>query len=127
MSPVNTPKKVLLIDDDAKICDLISAFLKLGAKNVTLVTAEDTVQANFKLENDDFDLIIVDKNLPTRSGLEFIKGMRSSLKYQKMKIILLSGSLNNDDVLFAVENKVSDIIVKPFKFVQFLEKLKKNL
>lgn len=121
------PKKILLLDDDPKICDLISAFLKLGAKHITLITAGDTAQASFKLENDDFDLVLVDKNLPTRSGLEFIKGLRSSLKYRKMKIILLSGSLNNDDVLFAVENKVNDVLVKPFKYVQFHEKIKKNL
>lgn len=121
------PKKILLLDDDPKICDLISAFLKLGAKHITLITAGDTAQASFKLENDDFDLVLVDKNLPTRSGLEFIKGLRNSLKYRKMKIILLSGSLNNDDVLFAVENKVNDVLVKPFKYVQFHEKIKKNL
>lgn len=120
-------KKILLIDDDPKVCDLISVFLKLGTKGINLVTAGDTIQGNFKLENDEFDLVIVDKNLPTRSGLEFISQLRSSFKYQKMKVVLLSGSLTNDDVHFAVENNVSEIIVKPFKYVQFLEKIKKVL
>lgn len=120
-------KKILLIDDDSKVCDLISVFLKLGTKGIQLVTAGDTIQGNFKLENDDFDLVIVDKNLPTRSGLEFISQLRNSFKYQKMKVVLLSGSLTNDDVHFAVENNVSEIIVKPFKYAQFLEKIKKVL
>lgn len=119
--------KILLIDDDPKICDLLAAFLKLGTKGTQLVCASDTTQATFKLENDDFNLLIIDKNLPTRSGLEFISQLRKMPKYSRMKIILLSGSLTNSDVLFCVENKVSDIIVKPFKYVQFLEKLKKTL
>ncbi len=124
---MSSSKKILLIDDDSKICDLISVFIKLGLKGVTLVTAGDTIQGNFKLENDEFDLIIVDKNLPTRSGLEFISQLRSSFKYQKLKIVLLSGSLTNEDVHFAVENRVSEMIVKPFKYAQFLEKIKKVL
>lgn len=113
-----------MIDDDPKICDLLAAFLKLGTKGVQLVCAGDTAQGMFKLENDDFELIIVDKNLPTRSGLDFIANLRKMPKYSRMKIILLSGSLTNTDVLFSVENKVNDIIVKPFKYTQFLEKLK---
>lgn len=124
---MSEPIKILLIDDDPKICDLLAAFLKLGTKGTKLISAGDTTQASFKMENDEFNLIIVDKNLPTRSGLEFISQLRKMPKYTKMKIILLSGSLTNSDVLFCVENKVSDIIVKPFKYIQFLEKLKKVL
>lgn len=119
--------KILLIDDDPKICDLVAAFLKLGTKGVELITASDSSQGLFKLENDDFDLIIIDKNLPTRSGLELIGQLRKALKYSKIKIILLSGSLTSADVSFSVQHKVSDIIVKPFKYVQFMEKLKKHL
>lgn len=122
---MNQAAKVLLIDDDPKICDLISVFLKLGVKGVKLVTAGDTAQGSFKLENDEFDLVIVDKNLPRRSGLEFITQLRNSFKTSKTNIILLSGSLTNEDVQFAMDNKVSEIIVKPFKYVQFLEKIKK--
>lgn len=118
-------QKILLIDDDQRICDLVGAFLKLGTKGLHLVCASDTTQGLFKLENEDFKLIIVDKNLPTKTGLEFISHLRKIPKYSRQKIILLSGSLNNNDVLFCVENKVSDIIVKPFKYAQFIEKLKK--
>ncbi len=120
-------KKILLIDDDPKICDLVAAFLKLGTKGVDLVTASDSSQGLFKLENDDFDLLIIDKNLPTRSGIELIQQLRKAIKYSKVKIILLSGSLTSADVSFSVQHKVSDIIVKPFKYVQFMEKLKKHL
>ena len=119
--------KILLIDDDPKICDLVGAFLKLGTKGIELITACDTSQGLFKLENDEFDLIIVDKNLPTRSGLDLIEQLRKSFKYNRIKIILLSGSLTSADVSFSVQNKVSEIIVKPFKYVQFMEKLKKHL
>lgn len=124
---MKTSYKVLLIDDDLKVCDLIAAFIKLGAKSVDLVIAHDTTQGLFKLENESFDLVVVDKNLPGKSGLEFITLLRKSFKFARQPLILLSGSLNNSDVLFSVENKVNDIIVKPFKYAQFLEKLKKVL
>ena len=123
----SSTKKVLIIDDDPKICDLISVFLKISLNGINVVTARDTIQANFKLENEDFDLIIVDKNLPTRSGLDFITQLRSSFRYTNIKIILVSGSLSSTDVIFAGKNRVSDILVKPFKYSQFLKKVRKFL
>lgn len=122
-------KKILLIDDDKKICDLVMVFMKISKQKHPLkcVVAHDTTQAMFKIQNQDFDLVIVDKNLPGKSGLELIRHLRRLLKYQKLNILLLSGSLEREDVLFAVENKVNDVLVKPFTFAQLMEKLKNNL
>ena len=122
-------RQILLVDDDQKICDLIKVFLKISkqVQNVHCVVAHDTTQAMFKIQNQEFDLVIIDKNLPGKSGLELISHLRKLLKFQKQKILLLSGSLDREDVLFAVENKVNDILVKPFTFAQLMEKLKENL
>lgn len=124
------PKKIhniLVVDDDQKICDLFNVFIKMGTKNVKCVTALDTSQALFKLENQEFDLVFIDQNLPGKSGLDFVRQLKSHIKHQNKKVILMSGGLQRDHVLAAVELGIKEMLVKPFTFAQLMEKLKSNL
>tara|TARA_R110002072_G_scaffold534_5_gene3752 strand:+ start:9501 stop:9896 length:396 start_codon:yes stop_codon:yes gene_type:complete len=118
---------VLVVDDDHQVCDLIQAFLKIGNSSIQCVQAFDTAQATFKIDNQHFDLIIIDKNLPGKSGLEFVKQLRRTMRHQRKKIILVSAALEREDVLFAVNHNIQEVLVKPFTFAQLMEKVKKTL
>lgn len=118
---------ILVLDDDKKICDLITVFFKVAGKHYNVVSSNDVPQAVFKLENQEFDLLIIDKNLPGKSGIDFIKQVRKMIKHNKKKILLLSAALEREDVLFAVEHNVHDILVKPFNYAQLMEKVSKIL
>jgi two-component system, chemotaxis family, chemotaxis protein CheY len=105
---------VLIIDDEEKICDLIKIFLESAFPFHSVVSAPNSLQATQKFQNQQFDLMIIDHIMPGRMGIDFIEHLRSSVKFNKMKIILISGYLQQEDVVSAMSLGVKNIIVKPF-------------
>jgi two-component system chemotaxis response regulator CheY len=67
-----------------------------------------------KLANQEFDLLIIDHVMPGKAGIDFIGQIKNSVRYNKMKIILISGYLQQEDVLSAMQFGIKHVIVKPF-------------
>lgn len=114
---------ILVVDDDAKIREMIQAFFSLRNEEITCVTAADVQQAGMKLSNQDFDMILIDNVLPVKSGIDYALFLKRSFKYSKIPIVLMSGALLQEDVLKAIEGGVKDIMVKPFTLKQLSEKI----
>lgn len=114
---------ILVIDDDSKVRELIQAFFSIKSDEVTCVMAADTQQAVLKMSNQDFDIILIDNMMPGRTGLDYALSLRKSIKYARTPIILMSGALQQDDVLKAIEGGLKDILVKPFSLMQLSEKI----
>lgn len=113
---------VLVIDDEEQICKIIRIFLNLSPKVKNVVIAKDSIEGMLKLNNQEFDLIIVDKSMPNKTGLEFVENLRKSLKHQKSKVLLISGCLTKDDTLVAMKLGIKEILVKPFNRQRLMEK-----
>lgn len=118
---------VLVIDDEDKISELIKIFLETTFPFHSVVTAPNTVQATQKFLNQEFDLLIIDHILPGKMGLEFIQQVRNTLKLNRMKIILISGYLQQEDVLNAIDFGVKHIVVKPFTRQQIIDHVREIL
>lgn len=85
----NNSKRVLIVEDDATISFLLDSFLK--SKGYTTETASDGVVALVRLvEDQNFDLIITDYQMPKLQGDEFIKKARTMVPLLKASIILIS-------------------------------------
>lgn len=81
-------KKILILDDEIIIRSSLNAFLETyGYETVEAETAEN---AEKLLNENEFDLAIVDMRLPGESGEEFIK--KAAGKYNKLKFIIYTGS-----------------------------------
>ena len=115
---------ILILDDEEKICDLVKAFLNSMGKWNSIVIANNTLQATQKLQNQRFDLLILDHVLPGKLGIEFAETLRSTVKFQNLKILVISGYLQQDDVLRSVDLGIKHILVKPFSRQQLIEKVK---
>lgn len=111
---------VLVIDDEEKICSLIKVFLESTYKFNSIVIATSIVQANQKLINQEFDLLITDHVLPGKLGVDFIKHLRQTAKFSRIKVVLISGYLQQEDVLSAIECGVKNVLVKPFTRQQLI-------
>lgn len=116
---MSAPKKpedmnVLIVDDEEKICELIKIFLESAFPFRSIVMAPNSAQAMQKFANQDFDLVICDHVMPGKAGIEFIEQLRHSVKYSKIKVILISGYLQQEDVLQAIQLGIKHVIVKPF-------------
>lgn len=122
---MNSVKKltILVVDDDPKVRELIQAYFSMKSEEINCVMAVDTQQAIMKLSNQDFDLVLVDNVMPGKHGIDFAVSLRKSLKYGKLPIILMSGALQQDDVLKAIDGGLKDILVKPFSLKQLNEKI----
>lgn len=114
---------ILVVDDDAKIGELIQTFFTLKNSEVTCVMASDVQQALSKLSNQEFDLILIDNIMPRKSGLDLALILKRSVKYARTPIVLMSGSIQQDDVLKAMQAGVKDILVKPFTLNQLNDKI----
>lgn len=122
---MNSAKKltILVVDDDHKVRELIQAYFSMRNEDVNCVMAADTQQAIMKLSNQDFDIVLIDNVMPGKLGIDFAVTLKKSIKYSKLPIILMSGALQQDDVLKAMDAGIRDILVKPFSLKQLNEKI----
>lgn len=126
MTPLQTPEtkpSVLIIDDEPKICILIKKFLDQSKLFKNVVIAESVSIALMKIRNEDFDLVIVDYNLPDKKGTDFIDIVSKSIKYRKVKFILISGYLDNRSMMDVINVGIKNVLVKPFTRTALIEKI----
>jgi DNA-binding response OmpR family regulator len=89
----------------------------------SIVVAHNTLQAVQKIQNQRFDLLILDHVLPGKLGIEFADTLRKSVKFHNLKILLISGFLQQEDVIRSVDLGIKDILVKPFTRQQLVAKV----
>tara|TARA_Y100000590_G_scaffold319709_1_gene361779 strand:- start:1606 stop:2292 length:687 start_codon:yes stop_codon:yes gene_type:complete len=107
---VNLPH-ILVVDDDKRILMLINDYLIKN--NFRVSTANNASKAREKIENIEFDLIVLDIMMPGESGLK----LTDSLKKNNFKtpILLLSALGNPEDRIKGLEIGASDYLTKPFE------------
>lgn len=122
---MNSIKKltILVVDDDPKVREMIQAYFAMRSEEVNCVMAADTQQAVMKLSNQEFDIVLIDNVMPGKHGIDFALTLRNSIKYGRLPIILMSGALQQDDVLKAIDGGIRNILVKPFSLKQLNEKI----
>lgn len=111
----NKTYNILVIDDEQKICDIVKVFLSISKRFNNIVTANNAIEALTKMQNQKFDLLIVDQVMPGgKNGTELIQHISQMLCYSHIKYLLMSGCLIQKDVMLAMKMGITDIIVKPF-------------
>ena len=102
--------KILVVDDEARMRKLVKDFLV--RKQYTVIEAADGEEAiDLFVENNDFDLIILDVMMPKMDGWEVCREIR---KHSKIPIIMLTAKGEESDELLGFELGVDEYITKPF-------------
>lgn len=114
---------VLIIDDEERICVLIQYFIEEAFPFNSVVFALNPQMALQKIQNQYFDLMIVDVVLSGKTGIDFIKQVKLFPKLSKVKFLLISGFLEQHHAQQAIEMGIKDILVKPFSRVQLISKV----
>src|SRR5690606_40758866 len=106
--------KILVIEDEKDIRDLISFQLKSkGHEVIGLERAEDAVK--LIEEKTPIDLFIVDWMLPGQvSGLDFIKSVRTFEQYKETPIIMVTALTQAENIVAGLDAGANDYISKPF-------------
>ncbi len=102
--------KVLIIEDDVQLNIAINEFFKIKAFDT--VSVKDGLQAIDHIDNEDFDLYLIDINIPNISGIDLLKHIRK--KDLDTPVIIITASLEIQNFSMAFENGCSEYIKKPF-------------
>ena len=103
-------KSILLIDDDQRLRELLKDYL--SKKNFQVFTSEDFNEAREILGFFIFDLIILDRMMPTGDGINLIKDIK---KASKTPIIMLTAMGENNDKIDGLKTGTDDYLSKPFE------------
>ncbi len=101
---------ILVVDDDARLRDLLRQFLSGNGFRVT--TAKDAADALGKIEAIAFDLLVLDVMMPGESGIELTKRLRAS---SEVPILLLTAMGEPPERIAGLASGADDYIVKPFE------------
>lgn len=115
-------KKILVVDDEKPIADILQFNLK--KEGYTVFCAYDGNQALDMVEEVNPDLILLDIMLPNRDGMEVCREVR---KNHDMPIIMLTAKDSEIDKVLGLELGADDYVTKPFSTRELLARVKANL
>lgn len=111
--------KILVVDDEKNICDLLSLYLIKEGYEVEC--AHDGVTAVNMFFADSYDLVLLDIMLPGKDGREVCRDIR---KVSKTPIIMLSAKGETFDKVLGLELGADDYVTKPFDSKELVARIK---
>ncbi len=109
----NTDMRVLVVDDFSTMRRIIKNILRqIGFTNV--VEADDGTTAWDILNKDKVEFIISDWNMPQMTGIELLRKVRASEEFADLPFLMVTAEAQQENIIEAVQAKVSNYIVKPF-------------
>lgn len=113
-------RKILIVEDEKKIADLLKFGLAEFGFDVQ-VAYDGTLGYHF-FHARDFDLVILDINLPGMNGYELCKAIR--LKDQYIPVLMLTSMITLTDKEAGYNSGADDYMIKPFEFKELLLKIR---
>lgn len=115
-------KRVLVVDDEKPIADILQ--FNLEKEGYDVVCAYDGEEALEKVEEQKFDLVLLDIMLPNKDGMEVCREIRK--KYE-MPIIMLTAKDSEIDKVLGLELGADDYVTKPFSARELVARVKANV
>ena len=108
--------KILITDDEVRFCDSISVFLTLQGFDVKVAHSVD--ESVVLAENNQFDLFLVDKQMPDKDGFVFMDYVSS--RFPDVPFIMMTGKASVDSAILALKKGAYDYLKKPFKYEELV-------
>lgn len=115
-------QRILVVDDEADIRDLLSYNLKKEGFDV--VTAPDGSSALTIARQERFDLVVLDLMLPNISGIDVCKLLRSDPKLADVPVLMLTAKGEEIDRIVGLEVGADDYMTKPFSPRELVARIK---
>lgn len=105
--------RVLVVDDFSTMRRIVKNILRqIGFTNI--VEADDGTTAWEVLNKDHIEFVISDWNMPQMTGIELLRKVRSSEEFADMPFLMVTAEAQQENIIEAVQAKVSNYVVKPF-------------
>jgi two-component system, OmpR family, response regulator len=115
-------KKVLVVDDDAEIVELISDILTRDGR-FDIRTASSGYEAGMATQQFRPDLILLDYMLPDVNGNVVCQTIRSNPEFENTRIIIVSGVIKQEEIDQLLRSGAENFIRKPFTIAELTEKV----
>jgi CheY-like chemotaxis protein len=116
---------ILIVDDEDSIRELIKEVLAMD--NHTFDMAGNGSEALEKIRKNNFDLVIMDRNMPTMTGIQALSILRANPKYQGLKVLMCTSASVTKEVDEAFAAGANDYVLKPINLQALLGKVSKAL
>ena len=113
-------KKILIIEDHTDLANILS--LNLSDLNYSVEHADDGLKGLNYLENETFDLVILDLMLPGMDGIEICRRIRNQSNYTP--VLMLTSKSSELDRVLGLEMGADDYVTKPFSVREVMARIK---
>ena len=122
--PYDPNMRILVVDDFSTMRRIVRNILRqLDLNNV--VEADDGTTAWDILNRDKIDFIVSDWNMPNMTGIELLRKVRASEQFADISFLMVTAEAQQENIIEAVQAKVSNYIVKPFTADTMKQKIDK--
>lgn len=119
MAEKNSVKRILVVDDDVRLRDLLERYLT--EQGFSIKVAADAKEMDTALNDNEIDLLVLDLMLPGEDGLSICRRLRS--KGSTMPIIMLTARGDEVDRIIGLEMGADDYLPKPFNPRELLARI----
>jgi len=123
--PIEGRRKILVVDDDKPIIDLMEEFFRQNGHRVD--SATDGEAALQKIEREDYHAIIADLKMPGMNGQQLVAELKAKRPHLLERFVLMTGDTVNPETRAFFERSGVHFLGKPFTFEQLNTLLRKVL
>lgn len=119
------PPRVLIIDDDEIFGDMMS--MRLKKRDFKVERSPDPQSALELVDSHDFDMILLDYEMPQMCGLEVLQEIRKKHTQLELPVIMVTASESDAMVVEALHQGANDYVTKPLKIEVAIARIKTQL
>ncbi len=120
---METPDRILIIEDETKVARFIKKGLEENEIQAEIVS--DGISGKNIALSENFDLVILDLNLPGMNGQTVCKEIKAIKP--RLPILMLTALSTTEDKIVGFDNGTNDYMVKPFEFRELLARVRAQL
>ena len=117
--------KILVVDDDPNILELVTSFLKSAKKGYQIFTAADGFEAGRLLGQHDPQLVVLDLKLPGIDGFEVCRQIKE--QHSRTRVLAITGYDTDENKQRILKAGADAYLGKPFRMAKFLEECERLL
>ena len=114
--------RILIVDDEPQICRVMRA--TLCSAGYAVGDARSGEEAMEILQRENFDLVLLDVNLPGISGIQTCRKIR---QWSDVSVIMLTVRHSEKDIVAALDAGADDYVTKPFRIEVLLARIRASL
>ena len=115
----NVRQRLLIVEDERKVADALREGLE--GENYRVMVEDNGEAAFFRLNTEQFDLVLLDLGLPARDGLDILKALRND--NNEIPVLILTARDTTADRVNGLRTGADDYLVKPFAFAELLARI----